>query len=87
MGAGLGDRAAPKASVPSRLGGTHGFRQGPLGVGADPACSRVDLGQLEDGRVERRDQRSPEVLPLGWHYLSNASCLIRPRSFYARFVV
>ena len=24
---------------------------------------------------------------LGWHYLSNASCLIRPRLFYACFVV
>ena len=23
---------------------------------------------------------------MGWHYLSNDTCLIRPRLFYARFV-
>ena len=26
--------------------------------------------------------RSFEATTIGWHYLSNATCLIRPRSFY-----
>ena len=26
-------------------------------------------------------------ITFGWHYLSNATCLIRPRVFYACFVV
>ena len=25
--------------------------------------------------------------PIGWHYLSNATCLIRPHLFYALFIV
>ena len=27
------------------------------------------------------------VIITGWHYLSNATCLVRPRLFYACFVV
>ena len=27
------------------------------------------------------------VMSLGWHYLSNATCLIRPRMFYMCFFV
>ena len=28
-----------------------------------------------------------DALMIGWHYLSNATCLIRPRLFYALFIV
>ena len=31
--------------------------------------------------------RLPQARLLGWHYFSNATCLIRPHSFYACFVV
>ena len=33
----------------------------------------------------RTDGKSKAVL--GWHYLTNATCLIRPRLFYGCFVV
>ena len=29
----------------------------------------------------------PSVSSLGWHYLSNATCLMRPRSFYLFSIV
>ena len=38
-----------------------------------PGCSRAGFSTSWPGDV-------------GWHYLSNATCLMRPRSFYARFV-
>ena len=51
--------------------------------------------QIEPSKTSRRGevwsaQGPPErslVLEIGWHYLSNATCPMRPRSFYAPFVV
>ena len=54
-------------------------------------CIVIDLGQ--EGDVEAVAVPLPPLLPprrrhrrqtwLGWHYLSNITCLIRPRVFYA----
>ena len=34
-----------------------------------------------------RSCSASEPVSFGWHYLSNASCLVRPHLFYAFFVV
>ena len=38
--------------------------------------------------IYREREREREIcIHLGWHYLSNATCLIQPHLFYACFVV
>ena len=47
-------------------------------------CSDVFHHSMSDAHVT---MRLDNVSVFGWHYLSNATCLIRPRLFYACFGV
>ena len=50
------------------------------------ALSDARLG--DSSVVDSRSARWPQNPPtLGWHYLSNATCLMPPRSVYALFIV
>ena len=40
-----------------------------------------------NGRAEREKTFQETGRKFGWHYLSNATCLLRPRLLYAFFVV
>ena len=43
--------------------------------------------QEESFKLQSRVQRATDPWCVGWHYLSSATCLIRPRLLYVCFVV
>ena len=49
--------------------------------------SRAKASERLRARSSRRHERARSQSCFGWHYLSNATCLMRPRLFYARFLV
>ena len=52
-----------------------------------PAPCRLPSQAEAAAVAARRRPRGPSRAPFGWHYSSNATCLIRPRLFFVLFLV
>ena len=63
----------------------HDFGAGPE-PGAGPLLHDAPVDQHRVAAVGHEPGLSVGPVDLGWHYLSDATCLMRPRLFYASFV-
>ena len=89
-------RALRREGTPRREQGGQGTEAAPSGT--SPGGGHVDARRVTGAIAEAvpgtqtnelaEDEAVPGETPLvGWHYLSDAACLTRPRLFYACFVV